>query len=229
MTKIELKAIQKINDKGILLVYPIKNQSEPASLWSEFYPRTKMDWSWDSDSDNRVGHMWMLMKRLSDSGHVVYSKWYKGRATFFSKELFKSLLVLARAANESKSWPHSANSIYEVLSSDSPLSTKVLKKQTELVGKDLAAEFDRSMRFLYQHFLIVGFGEVDDGAFPSSSVGASELLFEDLWNESRKIPLTKAHAVVNKYMPEESLARAFLNKVLTVTRKETSPEYAFRY
>src|SRR5687767_5530271 len=89
-------AISRINKNGILLVFPINNRKEPKSLWSEFFPRTKMKWEWDETGDNRVGDLWMLMKRLSDCRQVVYSKWYQGRATFFSRELFVALLSLTK-------------------------------------------------------------------------------------------------------------------------------------
>jgi len=36
--------------------------------------------------------------------------------------------------------------------------------------------------------LIVGTGEVPDGAFPSLAVGATELLFEDVWNARHDVP-----------------------------------------
>lgn len=212
MTKIEAKAIDKINARGLLLVYPVKNQSEPASLWSEFYPRTPMNWSWDSDADGRVSRMWSLMKTLSESGKVVYTKWYRGRATFFSQHLFTNLLAVTRPWEQSQ-WPRASSDIYEVLSSDSPISTKILKKHTGLVGKDFAAEFDRSMRFLYQNFLVVTYGEVDDGAFPSAAVGTTELLFESLWEEAKRTDRATALHVLNKYLPAGSATRKFFDKI----------------
>ena len=90
-------AISKINKKGVLLVFPINNKPESVSLpslWSEFFPKTKMKWEWDEKGDNYVFELWSLMKHLSASGEVVYSKWYQGRATFFSKELFTAMLCL---------------------------------------------------------------------------------------------------------------------------------------
>ncbi|MBS2027495.1 MAG: hypothetical protein JST54_06265 [Deltaproteobacteria bacterium] len=37
------------------------------------------------------------------------------------------------------------------------------------------------MKALWTRLLIVGAGEVDDGAFPSLAIGSTALLFEDLW------------------------------------------------
>src|SRR5678809_327356 len=87
-------AITSIRQHGALLVFPINNQEQPHSLWAEFFPTSRMVWDWNEDSDHRVGDMWQLMKRLSDCREVVYSKWYQGRATFFSHELFTAMLSL---------------------------------------------------------------------------------------------------------------------------------------
>lgn len=215
MKKIKSEAaIERINEKGILLVFPIKNQSEPASLWSEFYPRSTMSWNWDEDGDDRVMYLWATMKKLSNCGDVVYSKWYKGRATFFSKELFVHLLAYTRTWRESSAWNTASRDILDLLENDSPLSTKFIKKYTGLVGKDFSAEYDRSMRFLFQRFLILSFGEVEDGAFPSSALGATSLLFEELWLQSQLISPSDAKAAVDRYMPPDSTTRKFLESTM---------------
>lgn len=205
-------AISKINTHGVLLVFPINNQKEPASLWSTFYPRTKMRWEWDNDGDNRVGQLWFLMKKLSDSGQVVYSKWYQGRATFFSKELFTALLCTSLTFFDHPEISRSARELLECLESDSPLSTKQLKKLTELQGKDNERFYNRGMKELFNRFLIVAYGEVDDGAFPSLAVGATRNLFEDLVNVAREMKSAQAQKIIDFYMPSGSLFRKYLDK-----------------
>ena len=66
-------AINKIIKQGVLLVFPLNNQKEPRSLWSEFHPRKKMNWVWDETSGAEVGELWWLMKKLSANSQVVYS------------------------------------------------------------------------------------------------------------------------------------------------------------
>src|SRR5687768_456182 len=85
-------AVAKVNKRGMLLVFPINNRKEPASLWGEFYQKTEMRWEWDEEGDSRVAELWHLRERLSKSGKVVYTKWYRGRATLISRELFPALL-----------------------------------------------------------------------------------------------------------------------------------------
>src|SRR5262245_39894917 len=85
-------AIHAIQRHGMLLVFPIDNAREPKSLWSVFYPRAKMRWEWDENGDDRVSRLWHLREELSRSGRVVYGKWFRGRATFFSRDLFRALL-----------------------------------------------------------------------------------------------------------------------------------------
>jgi hypothetical protein len=122
MSKSKLKeAVGHIEKAGILLVYPIHNRKDPASLWSKFYPRSAMKWEWDENGDNRVADLWQLRTKLSCCNQVVYSKWFQGRATFFSRSVFTAILrmramepVLSRQAEE----------ILQFLIEDSPISTK---------------------------------------------------------------------------------------------------------
>ncbi len=210
-----LKAINIINQKGILLVYPILNKKDPASLWSEFYPRKKMTWDWNEEGNEKVAEMWHLMKKLSSCGEVVYSKWYQNRATFFSKEVFTALLRVAHNKDEQRrdiglSVP--AFKIYSELQNNSPLSTKEIKKLCDLKGRDNEAEYNKAMNMLFQRFLIVAYGEVDDGAFPSLAIGATDLLFEELWRKSRKLSKTNALACIDKYLPPETSFRKHFKK-----------------
>lgn len=213
------KAIQHINNRGILLVFPINNKKEPRSLWSEFFPRTKLVWAWDEDSDNRVGNMWMLMKRLSDCRQVVYSKWYQGRATFFSIKLFTALLCYAQKKFDStEGLSHTARLLLETLENDSPLSTKQLKQITELRGKDNEGIYNRGLKELFSKFLVVAYGEVDDGAFPSLAVGATKHLYEDLLNQAREMSQKEAIETIDQYMPPGSLVRKYLEKTQIVDK-----------
>lgn len=204
------KAISLINQHGILLVFPINNAPEPNSLWRELHPRTPLKWEWDSDGDQKVFKMWTLMKELSDCKQVVYSKWYKGRATFFSRELFTALLKLQTDKNIKN---REANTILDELKSNSPLSTKELKKITELRGKLLEPLYNKAMKQLFEKFLIIAFGEVDDGAFPSLAVGATENIYEELTIEADSLSTEKALKTLEKFMPDDSQFRKFYKKL----------------
>ncbi len=206
-------AVSKINKSGILLVFPINNKKEPASLWSEFFPKSKMQWSWNEDSDHRVGDLWQLMKKLSDCQQVVYSKWYQNRATFFSRQLFTALLsIMQKKQLPTLRLSKSAKNILELLESDSPLSTKVIKKLVELQGKDNQATYNRAMKELFSNLLIVAYGEVDDGAFPSLAIGCTKVLYEDLWTEANEMNLTVAEAIQAKFIARDSLFKKQLDK-----------------
>lgn len=204
------KAISLINQHGILLVFPINNAPEPNSLWRELHPRTPLKWEWDADGDQKVFKMWTLMKELSNCKQVVYSKWYKGRATFFSRELFTALLKLQTDKNIKN---REANVILDELKSNSPLSTKELKKITELRGKLLEPLYNKAMKQLFEKFLIIAFGEVDDGAFPSLAVGATENIYEDLTIETASLNTEQALKILEKFMPKDSQVRKFYKKL----------------
>ena len=68
-----------------------------------------------------------------------------------------------------------------LLEENSPQSTRSLRAEADLTGKPLEAVYARALKELWTRLLIVGTGEVDDGAFPSLAIGATKLLFEDLW------------------------------------------------
>ena len=152
------RAIEFIDQQGILLVFPVKNQKDADSLWARFHPRTPLRWEWTDDGDDKVFQMWHLMKELSDCEQVVYSKWYQGRATYFSRELFQALYFLTMQNSELfESPPDAYEDLMEVLTESSPLSTKELKKHTDLRGKDCAAIYNRGMKWAFTRFLIVRF------------------------------------------------------------------------
>ena len=188
------KACEAIDKNGMLLVFPINNQKEPKSLWHEFYPHSEMRWQWDNGGDDRVMKMWYGMKKLSQDKRVVYSKWYQGRATFFSREVFSVLRNYLDPQRQKLS--QQAQEVLEILESDSPLSTKQLKKMADLQGKDNERAYQKAIRSLFEQMWIVGFGEVDDGAFPSLAVGATTLLYEDLCLD--KVEKDKAFGILNK-------------------------------
>lgn len=205
-------AIEKIRKQGILLVFPVKNAKEPPSLWSAFYPRSEMRWEWDEDSDDRVSKLWFLMKKLSDCGDVVYSKWYQGRATFMSKPVFTALLSLRRRSSGFDELSPTARRILDTLESDSPLSTRDLKSMNDLQGRDNEGVFNRSLKELFSRFLVVGYGEVNDGAFPSLAVASTRLIYEDLWRASERLPSNEALTTIDMYMPEGTKFRDFMKR-----------------
>jgi hypothetical protein len=206
-------AVASIRQHGALLVFPINNRELPHSLWAEFFPNTRMVWDWNEDSDHRVGDMWQLMKHLSDCREVVYSKWYQGRATFFSHELFTAMLSQRRVHQTARQkLSDTARTLFEVLENNSPLSTKQLKQLTELRGRTNEAAYSRGMKELFERLLIVGFGEVDDGAFPSLAVGSTELLFEELWRQSARVPAGSARRTLEQFMPANSPFRRQFDK-----------------
>jgi len=206
-------AVEAIQRHGALLVFPVANRAQPHSLWAEFFPGTPMVWAWDADSDHRVGDMWQMMKQLSDCREVVYSKWYQGRATFFSHDLFTAMLSARQAYRTPRhKLSETARVLFEVLENNSPLSTKQLKELADLRGKSNEGIYGRGMKELFERLLIVGFGEVDDGAFPSLAVGATELLFEDLWRESSQVSGEDAQRTLDRFLPKSSLLRRQFDK-----------------
>ncbi len=214
------KVLEHIEKMGILLVYPIKNAKEPRSLWSELHPRTPMRWEWDSDGDQKVSDLWILREELSTSNKVIYTKWFQGRATFFSLDLYTACLkILSQENFFLDSLSLQAQKILDLLKEDSPLSTKKLKRLTDLGGRDQEPVYNRALKQLWSRFQIVGFGEVDEGAFPSLAVGSSQILFEDLWRKSEDLPVNKAQSILERHMPNASLWRKYWERQMKEMKK----------
>ncbi len=203
------EGVSAINREGCLLVFPVNNAKEPHSLWTHFYPRKKMLWEWsDEDSNYTVADLWHLRMELSTSRKVVYAKWWRGRATFFSRPLFAALVHLFNFRRPHGARPSSeALSLFELLEETSPLSTKELKKLAKLEGRFFERTYEKALKELWSRLLVVGFGERDDGAFPSLVMGATRHIFEELWDEAEGLDEAHARALVEKHMPEGSLFR----------------------
>ncbi len=199
------EAIRAIERHGMLLVFPIDNAKEPLSLWSVFYPRSKMLWEWDESGDNRVAQLWHLREELSRSRKVVYAKWFKGRATFFSRDLFRALLAVYSKQPRFHTLSRDARELLALLEENSPQSTKQLKRGSGLVGRALEGTYTRALQEVWSRLLIVAFGEVDEGAFPSLALGATKWIFEDLYREAQEQSEKEAEAIIDLHVRNSPL------------------------
>jgi hypothetical protein len=197
----EQKALAAIARHGALLVYPIANRKDPPSLWHELHPRSVMHWAWNEGADVRVAELWQLRERLARSRAVVYSKWYRGRAVFFSQDLFAAML--SELAPQQSALTPDARALFELLEDDSPQSTKLLRAAAGLRGRESERVWVRSMKELWEQLWVVGTGEVEDGAFPSLELGATRWIFEALWEDAAAGPSAAQRALL-----AEQLARA---------------------
>jgi hypothetical protein len=211
-------AVQFIHQAGALLVFPIDNKRDPDSLWYRFHPKSEMRWEWDADGDHRVADLWHLKTELSITGKVVYTKWYRGRATYFSKPLFTAFLrKLNPALNDTyknqATLSQGARKILEILQAESPLSTKELKRLADMRGRENERVYEKALKELWARLLIVAYGEVDDGAFPSLAVGATETLFEQLWSDALELSFAEADKTISKTLDQTNLFYKFYKKL----------------
>lgn len=209
------KMIEAIESKGCLLVYPLENRKEPESLWSELYPRTKMRWEWDADGDDRVGEMWIMREELARSGEVVYAKWFRNRATFFSKEVFVWMLAYLGSSQDRVKLPPSAQEALDSFLMDSPQSTKVIKENLGWQGKLMESHYNRAMKPLWNYLFLVGYGEVQDSSFPSLNMAATQTMFEDLWLQSQDIAPEQAEAKLLAKLGEQNPFFKYAKKLVS--------------
>ncbi|UXR66049.1 hypothetical protein EZJ49_07280 [Bdellovibrio bacteriovorus] len=214
--KKKAKMIAAINQRGCLLVYPLENRKEPASLWSELYPRTKMRWEWDQEGDNRVAEMWVLREELSRSEEVIYAKWFRNRATFFSKEVFVNLLAWLGSSQGRVTLPRSSQEALDSFLLDSPQSTKIIKENLGWQGKMMESHYNRALKPLWNYLFLVGYGEVQDSSFPSLNMAATQNLFEDLWRESQELEAASAEAFLLKKLGPDNLFFKYAQKLVKI-------------
>jgi len=207
------KAIQALEKKGILLVFPIRNAKNPPSLWYEFFPKTKMRWEWDDSGDSRLGDLWRLKDELSSSGKVVYTKWYKNSATFLSFECFEALYKLLSDKDFYQNPSTQSLKIHQRLLENSPVSSKTLRKEFKENQGWKSNLLDKYLKDLWQRLWIVGYGEVDDGAFPSLALAASSLMFEAQVKKASKLKSKEALSILEKRLGKDSLFLTQLHKI----------------
>ncbi len=198
-------AVKAVQRDGVLLVFPMDNREGLPSLWSRLHPGEVMRWTWDDGGDQRVFDLWHLRAKLMVSRKVVYAKWFRGRATVFAAEVFAAMLCALRDGRDLRAGllPE-AKAIMEVLDENSPVSTKELRRLTDLQGKFNEKAWTKATAQLWSRLLVVGYGEVEDGAFPSLAIGATESLFDDLWDEAGVMLAADAHAALVQRLGTES-------------------------
>lgn len=218
------KILQAIKEKGCLLVYPLDNRKHPESLWSVLYPRSPMRWEWDTGGDNRVGELWVLREELSQSREVVYAKWFRHRATFFSKETFTWVLAYLGTSAGKVPLTRESQEALDLLLMDSPQSTPLLKENLGLRGRFFEAQYNRTLKPLWNYLFLVGYGEVPDSSFPSLNIGATATLFEDLWRASQKIPESEAEKRLLGVLGKDNLFYQHAKKLKTQLTRPALPQ-----
>jgi len=191
-----------------------------------------MRWVWDPSADNRVVQLWDLRERLSRTKKVVYIKWFQNRATFFSLEVFAAMLsVFHRGDPSQPQLSENVSTLLDVLVDNSPQTTKALKRGMKAEFGWSVKEYDHAMKELWHRGLIAGCGEVDDGAFPSLNVGATELLFEEIWEKSHTKNLESHLIVIEKFLPDGSPWQKYFKRVFPqpVIKKKSSGKGLLRY
>lgn len=207
----QAKAFKAIDKAGALLVFPIKDAREPPSLWYALYPKSKMRWDWSEDADPRVVDLWHLRTELSLCKDVVYTKWFKNRATFFSRPLFSALLRVRTDGRPPLA--EASQALYDQLLEDSPQTSRMLRAATGLFGKEYESAFNRGLKPLWERLLAVGFGEIDEGSYPSLGIGATKTLFEDLWDDAQGLSLEEAWETIDARLPGGSAFRKWLDRL----------------
>jgi hypothetical protein len=209
------KAVAAINEHHVQLVYPIQNAREPRSLWHSLHPRSVMKWDWSEHADPRIVDLWHLKDDLCHGRDVVYAKWFRGRATFFSREIFVPMLgLLGTTRSEAARHDVHARRIHEELLDNSPQTPKLVRQAADLSESDKRGDYERGVKLLWEQLLIVGTGEVDEGQFPALAMGATRHIFEDLWDAASSIDPRDAEERCRKLLPADSPFSKFFHRLM---------------
>jgi hypothetical protein len=98
--------------------------------------------------------------------------------------------------------PRESLAILDLLRGGAPLSTRQIRRAANLHGKSCAGRFAYAMNALWSRLLVVGVCEVRGGGAPSLAVGATEVLFDDLWRARGSVPADAGRKL------DEALARS---------------------
>jgi hypothetical protein len=217
------KVIRTIEKAGALLVFPPGNEREPPSLWYELYPRSRMRWDWGDSADDRVVDLWHLRAELSAGDEVVYAKWYRGRAVFFARPVFTALLkLLGSTGTAPETLPGDAGRLLTLLLDDSPQTPRMLRESLDLLGRPYESAFNRALKALWDLLLAVGCGEVDEGSYPSLAVGATRVVFEDLWDDAAALAREAAEATWRRHVTAGSALDKHLNRLIRAACRQSS-------
>lgn len=176
-----------------------------------------MRWSWDAEADPRVSALWRLRTQIAHAREVVYAKWFRGRATFFSRVLFTDML--AALAPWDREHASETRELLALLEEDSPQSSKHLRALSGLRGREGERTWTRALGTLWAELAIVGTGEVDDGAFPSLEIGATRWIFEDLWEDAKRRDRQQATASVEARLPASGAFGKYFRKLMRDTAR----------
>jgi hypothetical protein len=145
----------------------------------------------------------------------VYAKWFRGRATFFSRAIFVPILALLGTTRaEALRRNANASRLYEELLDNSPQTPRRLRQAVDLTGSHNRGDYERGVKLLWEQLVIVGTGEVDEGQFPALAMGATRHIHEDLWEEAYGMEPRDAEARCRRLLPAASPFSRFLDRLM---------------
>ena len=187
----------------MLLVFPWVTALSPILVVRDL-PAQQDAWE---DDDGMVAPSSGIYGRTSLLGEVVTPSGITGHGVF-AQGLHRSPCTCWGTRG------FQARDILDILIADSPQSTKALRRETGLTGRPNERIYERALKELWTRLFIVGFGEIDEGAFPSLAMGATKVLFEDLHTKASTMGAEEAAAGREALFKSVPLARKFYEKTL---------------
>lgn len=168
--KTRKEAIEFVNQRGFIFLYPIKNIVLP-SLWSAVAGDRPV-----ADKHDDPGHVtWGWKDASLGEHHWYYAKVLRKRATMISMDIAPYFYALSEnygspeddylTLYEQGRLTQEAKAVYEALLDNGPLNTLALRRKARLNSRESDSRFNRAMTALQTDFKVVPIGVAQAGAW----------------------------------------------------------------
>ena len=214
------QAIEFVNERGFLYLWPIKGVEMP-SLWNAVAGDRPV-----ADEHDDPGHIsWSWKDQLLDQHVWYYARMLKHRNTFISLELAPSFYALTPNYGSPEddffdqyqqgTLPLETKLIFEALLKEGPLDTLFLRKASHLTGKNSNSAFSRALDLL----------QVDMRCLPVSISEAGRWHYAFVYELTHRYfpDLGERARTISEHQARKTLVEKYLNSVgLATTRQIAS-------
>ena len=194
-------AVRFIDAVGFCLLFPVKNVLLP-SLYYAMTRRIPITW------DKYTVKLWEWKDELPRRRRALYTKYFRGRGTFFSRAMLANFLALrggsARIAGHETFYSagkvsHDARTLWQTLAEHGPLATLELRHACKLDSKAGNTRFKKAILELQCLLVVTHFGaEQETAAWASNRLELVARAFPEEAQQCRGITPAAARAAIAK-------------------------------
>ena len=218
-------ALQFVNERGFVFLWPIKNIVLP-NLWTAVAGDRPV-----ADAHDDPGHItWRWKDEMLDKRKWYYAKLLRNKATVISLDATKYFYALSANFGDPEQdylqqyedglLSQAGKSIFETLLGEGPLDTVKLRRLTHMASKSSASAFNRGLTELQKDFKILPVGVAAAGAWRYSFVfDTVHRYYPILPQQARAITRDKAR---------QELTRMYINSVGAATAGDVKKLFGWK-